>query len=89
MTTVSFQLPENVERQLRRELGDLDAAAKEAALVELYRQGQLSHGKLAEGLGISRYQTDAVLKRHNVTEDFLSREEFDQQVESLRALLGQ
>ena len=53
MTTVSFQLPDDVEQHLRRELGDLDAIAKEAALVELYRQGQLSHGKLAEGLGIS------------------------------------
>jgi len=89
MTTVSFQLPDKIEQQLRRELGDLDAAAKEAALVELYRQGQLSHGKLAEGLGVSRYETDAVLKRHNVTEDLLSREEFDQQVSSLRELLGQ
>jgi predicted HTH domain antitoxin len=89
MTTVSFQLPDNIEQQLRRELGNLDAAAKEAALVELYRQGQISHGKLAEGLGISRYETDAVLKRHNVTEDLLSREDFDQQVSGLRELLGQ
>ena len=71
MTTVSFQLPANVEQQLRRELGDLNVVAKEAALVELYRQGQLSHGKLAESLGLSRYETDAVLKRHNVTEDLV------------------
>lgn len=89
MTTVSFQLPDALEQQLRLQLGDLDAAAKEAALVELYRQGQLSHGKLAEGLGISRYETDAVLKRHNVTEDLLSREELDQQVSGLRKALGQ
>ena len=89
MTTVSFQLPDDVEQQLRRELGDLDAAAKEAALVELYRQGQLSHGNMAEGLGISRYETDAVLKRHNVTEDLLTREEFDQQVSGPRNLPGQ
>lgn len=89
MPTVSFQLPDDVERQLRRELGDLDAAAKEAALVELYRQGRLSHGKLAEGLGISRYETDALLKRHNVTEDLLTQEEFDQQVSGLRESLGQ
>ena len=89
MTTVSFQLPDDLEKQLREELGDLDAAAKEAALVELYRQSQLSHAKLAEGLGISRYETDAVLKRHNVTEDLLTREEFDEQVSGLRKLLGQ
>lgn len=89
MTTVSFQLPERIEQQLRLELGDLEAVAKEAALVELYRQGQLSHGKLAEGLGISRYEADAVLKRHNVTEDLMSRDEFDQQVSSLRSALDQ
>ena len=89
MTTVSFQLPDDVEQQLRQELGDLDAAAKEATLVELYRQGQLSHGKLAEGLGISRYETDGVLKRHNVTEDLLSREDLNRQVSDLRELLGQ
>lgn len=89
MTTVSFQLPDHIERQLRQKLGDLDVAAKEAALVELYRQGQLSHGKLAESLGISRYETDAVLKRHNVTEDLLTREEFDQQARGLHNLLGQ
>jgi len=88
MTTVSFELPDNIEQQLRQELGDLDAAAKEAALVELYRQGQISHSKLAEGLGISRYETDAVLKRHNVTEDLLSREDFKQQVNGLHELLG-
>ena len=50
---------------------------------------KLSHGKLAEGLGISRYETDAVLKQHNVTEDLLSREDFDRQVRELRKLLGQ
>lgn len=89
MTTVSFQLPDALEQQLRRALGDLDAAAKEATLVELYRQGQLSHGKLAEGLGMSRYETDDVLKRHNVTEDLMSREEFDQQLSGMRKALGQ
>lgn len=87
MTTVSFQLPDNIEQQLRAEVGDVSATAKEAALVELYRQGQLSHGKFAEALGISRYEADAVLSRHNVTEDLLTRAEFDEQVTSLRKLL--
>jgi predicted HTH domain antitoxin len=89
MPTISFQLPDDVERQLRRKLGDLEAVAKEAALVEIYRQGQLSHGKLAESLGISRYETDALLKRHNVSENLLTREEFDQQLNGLRRSLGQ
>lgn len=89
MPAVTFELPASVEQQLRRELGDLNVVAKEAALVELYRQGQLSHGKLAESLGISRYETDAVLKRHHVDEDLLTREELDEQIRGLRKSLDQ
>ncbi len=87
--TISFQLPDDIEKQLREELSGLDQAAKEAALVELYRQEKLSHGKLAESLGISRYETDAVLKRHNVTEDLLTLEEFDEQIADLRKLAAE
>lgn len=87
--TVSFNLPESIEKQLRDELGDLDEAAKESALVELYRQGKLSHGRLAESLGISRYETDAILKRHHVTEDLITLDEFREQVVGLRKLMGE
>jgi Trp operon repressor len=86
---VTFELPGNIERNLRDRLGDLDQAAKEAALVELYRQEQITHHDLALALGLSRLETDAVLKRHNVTEDLLTVEEFDRQVEELRRELGQ
>ena len=57
MTTVSFQLPGSVERQLRQNFGNLDAAAKEAALLEIYRQGQLSHGGLRKGQGYCATRT--------------------------------
>ena len=56
-------------------------------LVELYRQGRISHGELAEGLGLSRYETDGVLRRH-VTEDLLSGEELDEQLAGLRTRLA-
>ncbi|MDZ4782302.1 MAG: UPF0175 family protein [Planctomycetia bacterium] len=87
--SITFDLPEDVEAQLRRELGDLDQAAKEAALVELYRQGKLSHGRFAESLGISRYEADGVLKRHNVTEDLVTMAELDEQIADFRELLGE
>jgi len=87
--TVSFSLPDNIEKQLRAELGDLDQAAKEAALVELYRLGKLSHGKLAESLGVSRCETDALLKQHNVTEDLVTVDEFNEQVDGLHKILGE
>ena len=81
--TISFELPVNIEESLQHELGDLNQAAKEAALVELYRMDKLSHRELSEALGLDRFETEAVLKKHNVTEDFPTREEYE---EALRHL---
>jgi hypothetical protein len=64
--TVCIELPLEVETLLRQRLSDLDQAAKEACLVEFYRQGQLTHAQLASALGLDRYSADGVLKRHGV-----------------------
>lgn len=85
--SITFSLPPAVEENLRAQFGDLHEAAKEAALVELYRQQKLSHGQLAESLGLSRDEANAVLKRHNVTEDLPTIAEFDDQMNQLRTLL--
>jgi Uncharacterised protein family (UPF0175) len=88
MSTVSFNLPEFIEKQLRAKFGDLDLAAKEAALVEMYRQGQLTQFELGTALGISRLEVDGVLQRHHVTEDLPTEEEHDAEMAHLRRLLG-
>jgi len=49
-------------------------ARAEAALVELYRQGATSHHQLGISLGMTRFETDDLLKRHHVTEDFITNE---------------
>lgn len=85
---ISFSLPEPIEEILRVQVGNLDEVAKEAALVELYRQGRLSHHELATALDLDRFETDAILKRHKVTEDLITQQEFDEQVAGLRKLLG-
>jgi predicted HTH domain antitoxin len=85
--TISFTLPDGVEHQLRDEFVDVGSALKEAAFVELYRQGKLSHGRFAECLGISRYEADAILKRHGVTEDLITLQEFNDQVAALQKAL--
>ncbi len=73
---VSFQLPIDLEHELRSELRDLDAEAKEALLVSLYRQGKLSHVALAKALGLDRFETEDVLRKHNVTEDLGTVEDY-------------
>jgi len=82
---IKIELPRAIEEKLRADFGDLSAAGKEAMLVELYRQGRISHGELTEGLGLSRYETDGVLRGHNVTQDLLAAEELDGQLAGLRA----
>ena len=64
--TVSFELPHELEQHLRLELGDLDQAAKEALLIESYREGRLSVGKIAQILGKGVIETQAWLTEHGV-----------------------
>jgi hypothetical protein len=81
--SVTFELPPEIEIGLRQALGDLDRAAKEAALVELYRQRKLTHHEFAHALGLSRFEADALLNRHGVTYD-VSLEQVRRESASLR-----
>jgi predicted HTH domain antitoxin len=64
---ISFELPQSIEHELGTNGADLNGEAREAYLVELYRQERISHHQLAEALGLSRYETNGVLKRHKVS----------------------
>jgi len=77
---LNISIPDDLERKLRAETPDLDATAKEAILVELYRQGQLSHRQFSAALGLDRWGAEDVLKKHNVTEDLPTIDEVRQQV---------
>ena len=85
--SISFDLPASVEYQLRRELADLDVVAKEAALVELYRQEQITHHQLGLCFGLERHETDRLLKRQTVVEDVPRTNELAEQILSLRRLI--
>ncbi|HOW70629.1 MAG TPA: UPF0175 family protein [Phycisphaerae bacterium] len=79
---IIFDIPPDLEESLARQLGNLNQAAKEAALVELYRQERISRPELSRALDLSRYQTDGLLKRHGVTEDLITLEELNEQLQS-------
>ena len=85
---VSVNLPPAAEEQLRAESPDLPAAVREGFLVNLFRRGILSHAELGQALGIDRFETDALLKRHQVTEQALTHAEVDAEVKGLKELLG-
>ena len=73
---VTFQIPSDLEQELRHGLYDLDAEAKKAFLVTLYRQGKLTHFALSQALGLDRFETEELLHQHHVTEDLGTLEDY-------------
>jgi len=51
--SITFDLPAAVKQQLRREVTNLDVLAKEAALVEFYRQGTMQADRAMNGVADS------------------------------------
>ena len=87
--SVTLDLPKDIEERLRRENPNLDSDAKEACAVELFRQGKLNHFQLSCVLGVDRFETDAVLKRHHVEEQSLSSADLEADRTTLRKVLDQ
>jgi hypothetical protein len=65
--TISFELPPEIEQEICTNGADLSGEAREAYLVELYRQDRITHHQLAQALGLTRIETDGVLKRYKVS----------------------
>ena len=85
---VTIELPSDVEQRLRAQTPDLDAQAKEAVALDLFRKGRLSHYELSRMPGLDRFETDAYLKRHNVFEGSLTAEDLNEQAATLDRVLG-
>ncbi len=83
--TIVVHLEDDLEEQLRRELGDLSQAAHDALLIEAYRKGKLSIGRLARTLHIGVLEADQWLAERgaplNYTfEDFQADERTSKEV---------
>ncbi|HKI16247.1 MAG TPA: UPF0175 family protein [Isosphaeraceae bacterium] len=83
MMTIHFEIPDRIAEQLRGAGIDPTQMAKELLLVDLYRKEQITQHQLAEALGLNRYETDGVLKRHGVEMES-SPEQFRLQANALR-----
>jgi len=81
---VTIELPANIEISLRQAFPNLDAQAKEILLVTLYRDGKITHHEFTSAMGVTRDEADGVLKQHDVTEDLMTEEEFEEERTTLR-----
>ena len=80
---ITFSIPHDIEHELSTNGADLSGEAREAFLVELYRQDRITHHQLTEALGLSRLETDGVLKRHKLSSG-ITAEEMRAQAAALR-----
>lgn len=72
---IQIQIPDGVARDLEAKWGDLERKLLEIMVVEAYREGAMSTGKVRELLGLStRLDADAFLKAKGV---YLNYDEAD------------
>jgi predicted HTH domain antitoxin len=85
---VTFNLPRDLEDKLRQQTTSLEADVKEAYALELFRRGKLSHFELSRVLGLDRFETDALLKRHSVLEGSLTMADLEADRQRLEQVMG-
>ncbi len=81
--TFTLNLPPELESRLRAETADPQTDAAEVYAVDLYRRGLLSHYELSQLLRLDRFETDGLLKRHNVALE-MSPQRFQEELADLR-----
>jgi hypothetical protein len=60
--SITLNLPADMEHRLRKSVPDLDAEAREAVALDLFRKEKITHYELGQLLDLDRFQTDAFLK---------------------------
>jgi predicted HTH domain antitoxin len=80
---VSFEIPQDIEQQLRSEGVDPNCEAKLVYLLEQFRQARITHRQLEEVLGLSFHETEQVLKQRGMGQD-LDTEAFGAERDLLR-----
>jgi predicted HTH domain antitoxin len=86
--TVQFELPIHIEHALRGVSTDINQLAKESVLVELFRQDKISRHELSQALDLSRIEMDELLKRHHVTDNLGTVEDYNAALAGLREKIG-
>jgi predicted HTH domain antitoxin len=83
MRTLAVELPERVVQLLAPTPEEATARLAELALIELFRQGELSGGKVAELLGLSRAGWLDLLARRGVPHAVVTEESLAHDLKTL------
>ena len=83
--TFQLSLPDSLVKAIGVDVSDLPRYSLEAIVAESYRNGRMTHQEVSEALAISRWETDAVLKKHGAHRP-REAEEFSEDFQNLRRL---
>lgn len=87
-TTIAFELP----TELVQELGSTDALtakARQALVLQLLRDAEITQGQAAILLGITRYDILDLMAEHHIESGPLTAEEMRQDIENARRFTRQ
>lgn len=86
---ITIDIPEDIADRLRAGSGDsLEQSAKESLLIEAYRRGFVSVGRLAEMLGMGVIEADRWLAERKIPINY-SRSDLEADSQTLRTLLSE
>ena len=74
--TIRFELPQDIEQQVRTNGADLNREARELYLIGLYRQDRISHAQLRQALDVSFHEAERLIQEHGAGHD-IPIEEFE------------
>ncbi|BCB97067.1 hypothetical protein JZK55_19890 [Dissulfurispira thermophila] len=81
--TIQITLPSEVLDKLATTYQDSAELIKEAAVLELYREGRLSSGKAAEILGMERFEFIRYAGRKGIPFIRITAEELEEEVKTI------
>lgn len=84
---LTIELPPVLSNALRRTSVDPSRTIVEAIALGLFRQGEITHVELRSALGLDRFETDALLRRHRVFDGSLTAADVDSDRKTLEAVL--
>jgi predicted HTH domain antitoxin len=84
---VSIEIPDAMASQMHLDGAEGSHRALEACAIEGYRSGQLSRGQVSELLGLSLWETEALLKERDCGLG-ITFAEYERDVEGARAFLA-
>lgn len=77
-----IELPKNVKT-----LGELNQQAKEAFVLDLLRQKEISQGRAAELLKVDRWKLAELMQQHQVLGSVLNKKQLNQGLSNLKQTL--